>query len=338
MLLSSCVPWRHREWDSFRAECPDGDASLQRVVWERFDEAIEWLERTTGVEPVWQDTNNPRTSGRRYDPSSLTDALVARIGPDRLSLSAGSDVDSHRDDVDVHRHHRPLILATGGFPVRVARERGLLVRSNPWSEGDGLDYARTCGGATCGDLDELYARAMPAPAGSTRRGGLRAGRAALRRPRASHERAGRGVLSASSRLARERPRAGDRAPARRHCLVRARRPATTRRCARRETSAARSVETDGGVRCPCPGRRDAHTAAESATDVHGRVLRADATPIDGLYAAGVDVGGDRERRLRERARAGARPGPRGRCRVGGRSRLRAGVRAAGSVVRVYGRD
>jgi hypothetical protein len=56
-----------------------------------------------------------------------------------------------------------LVLATGGFPVRVARERGLLVRSNRWSGGDGLDHARGLGAATSGDLDELYARAMPAP-------------------------------------------------------------------------------------------------------------------------------------------------------------------------------
>ena len=44
MLLSSCVLWRHREWDDFRRECPRGDERLQRVVWERLDEAIAWLE------------------------------------------------------------------------------------------------------------------------------------------------------------------------------------------------------------------------------------------------------------------------------------------------------
>jgi hypothetical protein len=39
----------------------------------------------------------------------------------------------------------------------------LLVRSNPWSEGDGLDLAREHGASTAGDLDEFYGRAMPAP-------------------------------------------------------------------------------------------------------------------------------------------------------------------------------
>jgi succinate dehydrogenase/fumarate reductase flavoprotein subunit len=54
------------------------------------------------------------------------------------------------------------ILSTGGFPVRLARERGLAVRSNPWSEGDGLDLAKDRGAETAGDLDEFYGRALPA--------------------------------------------------------------------------------------------------------------------------------------------------------------------------------
>ena len=50
----------------------------------------------------------------------------------------------------------------GGFHVRLARERGLLLRANPWSEGDGLDLALGRGAGTAGDLDEFYGRAMPA--------------------------------------------------------------------------------------------------------------------------------------------------------------------------------
>ena len=46
--------------------------------------------------------------------------------------------------------------------MRLARERGLLVRANPWSEGDGLDFALSRGGHTAGDLQEFYGRAMPA--------------------------------------------------------------------------------------------------------------------------------------------------------------------------------
>jgi hypothetical protein len=148
------VVWRHREFELFRQECPDGDATLQRLVWERFDDAIAWLERSTGVEPVWQDTNNPRTTGRKYEPRSLTDVLVRAAGDVSLGQPA---------HVLPCTSGGPLLLATGGFPVRLARERGLLVRSNPWSEGDGLDAARSCGAATAGDLGEFYGRVMPAP-------------------------------------------------------------------------------------------------------------------------------------------------------------------------------
>jgi len=43
MLLSSCVLWRHAAWEDFRADCPGGDEALQRLVWERLDDALAWL-------------------------------------------------------------------------------------------------------------------------------------------------------------------------------------------------------------------------------------------------------------------------------------------------------
>ena len=55
-----------------------------------------------------------------------------------------------------------MIVATGGYPVRLARERGLLVRSNPWSEGDGIALALERG-ATEAPSGEFYGRAMPGP-------------------------------------------------------------------------------------------------------------------------------------------------------------------------------
>jgi fumarate reductase flavoprotein subunit len=147
MLLSSCVIWRHVEWERFRSECPAGDERLQRLIWERLDEALAWLE-SLGAEPVWQDTENPLTTGRRYDPHALT-RLLAR----------GVELETPlRDDAEL-----PLLLATGGFPVRLARERGLLLRANRWSEGDGYDFARARGASAAGDLGEFYGRVMPAP-------------------------------------------------------------------------------------------------------------------------------------------------------------------------------
>src|SRR5256885_13063372 len=150
MLLSSCVVWRHLEWERFRAECPGGDELLQRLIWERLDESLRWLE-SLGAEPVWRDTENQLTTGRRYEPRALTRLLVAAVG----------DVELATPLLDVAEP--PVLLATGGFGKRLARERGLLLRANPWSEGDGLDYATARGARVTAGMGEFYGRAMPAP-------------------------------------------------------------------------------------------------------------------------------------------------------------------------------
>jgi putative NAD(P)-binding protein/FAD binding domain-containing protein len=150
MLLSSCVVWRHLEWDRFRAECPGGDERLQRLIWERLDDSLAWLE-SLGAKPVWRDTENLLTTGRRYDPHALTQLLLAEAGDVELETPLSDAVEA------------PVLLATGGFPGRLARERGLLLRANPWSEGDGLDFALARGAATTAGMDEFYGRVMPAP-------------------------------------------------------------------------------------------------------------------------------------------------------------------------------
>ena len=67
MLLSSCVVWRYQTFEDFRAACPGGDERLQRLIHDRFDEALAWLV-SLGPEVVWEDTPNPRTTGKRFDP------------------------------------------------------------------------------------------------------------------------------------------------------------------------------------------------------------------------------------------------------------------------------
>jgi fumarate reductase flavoprotein subunit len=150
VLLSSCVVWRHLEWEGFRAECPGGDERLQRLIWERLDDSLDWLE-SLGAEPVWRDTENPLTTGRRYDPRALTRLLLEAAGGVELETPLPHDAEA------------PLLLATGGFPGRLARERGLLLRANPWSGGDGLDFAMARGATTTQGMDEFYGRVMPAP-------------------------------------------------------------------------------------------------------------------------------------------------------------------------------
>lgn len=160
-LLSSGVIWRHTELERFRRDCPAGDEALQRLVFERLDADVAWLE-TLGARVVARETGNPLTTGARFDPASLVAALVAAVGGElRLreplrELPGGS---------------APVILATGGFQAHpelvrrhVTPEAGsLLLRAAPWSTGDGLTLGLAAGGRTSAGLDEVYGRNMPAP-------------------------------------------------------------------------------------------------------------------------------------------------------------------------------
>jgi fumarate reductase flavoprotein subunit len=147
MLLSSGVVWRYRDFDEFRRQCPGGDEALQQAIWERLDDALDWLERL-GAASV-PHTTNPLTTGRRFDPRALTAALVRAAGDVELGTPP-TDADG------------PLVVATGGYPVRLAAERGLLVRSNPWSAGEGIDLA-LARGADAAPSGEFYGRAMQGP-------------------------------------------------------------------------------------------------------------------------------------------------------------------------------
>jgi succinate dehydrogenase/fumarate reductase flavoprotein subunit len=154
MLLSSCVIWRHTSWEEFRAECPGGDERLQRLVWERLDDALAWLE-AFGAPVVWQETGNPKTTGRRFDPRGLTATLAARVGEVELGTDGCGDAEA-------------TILCTGGFSASselVSRYIGpaapLRLRASAWSEGDGLAFGLERGAALSVGLDEFYGRNMP---------------------------------------------------------------------------------------------------------------------------------------------------------------------------------
>ena len=146
MLLSSGVIWRHHSAEEFREDCPDGDVTLQRRLVDELDDALDWLE-SVGAEPVARETGNPRTVGRRFDPRRLTEVLVRAAGDVRLAQP----------------FTEAQILATGGFAARLARERGLLLRASPWSEGDGLLYGLGRGADLSAGMDEFYGRALPGP-------------------------------------------------------------------------------------------------------------------------------------------------------------------------------
>jgi fumarate reductase flavoprotein subunit len=164
MLLSSGVIWRYRSFEEFRAQCPAGDPALQRVVWERLDEGLEWLE-SLGAPVVEQETGNPLTIGARFEPPGLTHALVRAAGDVRLGepLRFGHVPGT----VPGTRPEGTMVLATGGFqgdPELVGRYVGpaapLRLRANSWSAGDGLRHALQLGAALSSGLDEFYGRNM----------------------------------------------------------------------------------------------------------------------------------------------------------------------------------
>ena len=167
MLLSSGVVWRHLEWERFRAECPGGDELLQRLIWERLDDSLRWLE-SLGAEPVWRDTENPLTTGRRYDPRALTRLLVAAAGDVELETPLPDDAEPPRPARDGRLPGSPrprARAAPAGEPMeRRGRPR---FRGGPRRRDDAR-YGRV--------LRPCHARAAGADPG----GGLRPARAALR--------------------------------------------------------------------------------------------------------------------------------------------------------------
>jgi fumarate reductase flavoprotein subunit len=158
MLFSSGVVWRYRTWDEFRAQCPGGDERLQRLVFDRLDEALAWLE-ALGAPVTERETGNPLTTGVRFDTQGLTDALVHAAGDVRFGHEPGTVPGAWPEE--------PVVLATGGFQgdselvARYVRPAApLRVRANPWSAGYGLRFGLEHGAALSAGLDEFYGRNM----------------------------------------------------------------------------------------------------------------------------------------------------------------------------------
>jgi succinate dehydrogenase/fumarate reductase flavoprotein subunit len=263
-------------------------------VVEELDEGLDWLE-SLGAEVTERETGNPRTVGRRFDTRRLTETLVRAAG----NVLLGEQF----VDADV--------LATGGFAVRLARERGLLLRANPWSEGDGLAYGLARGADLSAGLDEFYGRNMPTavPEELFVRAAQVYGAHALVLDDTGREFfpgepswAETDLVQATARL----PAAAawyvvdSRALRRR---VRERTVYELVELARAEGGDVRPAEELPFDLPPSPKLAEppflairvrpgvTHTNGGLRIDERARVLRADGSAIDGLYAAGADAGG-----------------------------------------------
>jgi fumarate reductase flavoprotein subunit len=290
MLLSSGVVWRYHSLDDFRRECPTGDPRLQRLIVERLDDALDWLE-SVGARLVTAETDNPQTVGRRFDPRGLTEALARAAGVVRTGQALGSDPRTGLEE--------PLVLATGGFPVRLAREHRLPVRSNPWSEGDGLELGLAAGAATTPGMDEFYGRAMPAPPAKWGEGEFvdhaqLYGHLARVFDESGEEIAVEAADWSENRLVQEIARRGGRAlfVVEPHNLGRKTLYGTVAEAVERARTAGGTVEEreDGSVAVHVVAAVT-HTIGGLVIDERTRVFSQAGTPIEGLYAAGVDAGG-----------------------------------------------
>jgi succinate dehydrogenase/fumarate reductase flavoprotein subunit len=302
MLLSSCVVWRYREWSDFRRECPAGDERLQRLVWERLDDALDWV-MSLGARVIWDKTGNAATEGKKFDPRQLADTLVRKSGVEGY-LSSDGGVISHPS--------RAGILCTGGFgasPELVARYIGpaapLRLRASPWSTGDGLGYGLERGAGVTSGMDEFYGRNMPdAPWGEDEL--VTSSQLYARFARIFDEDGveffdRRDVAWSETNVVQATAR---RRGARAYYLL----DEGALRQRVRDRTVADMVETaPAEARVPLsalpfdPPRGTVaavrvvasmtHTIGGLRIDDRARVLRDDGAAIDGLYAAGVDAGG-----------------------------------------------
>ena len=290
MLLSSGVVWRYRTLDDFRRACPDGDESLQRQIVERLDGALAWLERL-GAPVLATETRNARTVGWRFETRALTQALAHRAGDVQLGRGFMPGTETGPEE--------PVVLATGGFPARLAQLWNLPLRASPWSEGEGLDYARTRGAATTGGMGEFYGRVMPAPPARWDESDYVELAQVYGRLVTVVDETGDEIPVdpedwSENRLVQEIARRGGTAwflvsPAE---LTHETPYGTVGEAIERVRLAGGTVdERDDGRVAVHVVSAITHTIGGIAIDEHARVLDRERLPIEGLYAAGVDAGG-----------------------------------------------
>jgi fumarate reductase flavoprotein subunit len=286
MLMSSGFVWRHRDFDTFRAECPRGNPELQRLVHERLDGALDWLEGM-GAPVEERDTGNPLTAGRRFNPRGLTELLVARAGPVRMEVPLRELPDGV-----------PVVLATGGFQgdrslVRehVTTEAGnLLLRANPWSCGDGLRFGLAAGASLSEGMGEFYGRNMPAPPAVVEpEDYVRLAQLYARHARVENERGESFETQTWSEIdvvqwTARQPRARARYVVADSALSeRVRERTVADMIAAAEEAGARVERGDGTT--------SVKVAAAITTTLGGLRVDTSARAAEGVYAAGADVGG-----------------------------------------------
>lgn len=182
--LSAGILWTAPDFETLRRICPHGDPELGRILVDGFDDAVN-LAREAGVE-VSERWHGQMGFGvaHRIDIHTLLDIWRERIESAggtilmetaaRELLTDGGAVTGAAvsgPDGDQRVDAAATVLATGGFQGDGERVRALIgagaeeliVRSNPYSTGDGLRLGLAAGGSLSGSLDTFYGHLLPTP-------------------------------------------------------------------------------------------------------------------------------------------------------------------------------
>lgn len=183
-LYSSGYVWSYRDLETYRRQAPAGDPVLQRLILNRLEEGLLWLE-DHGAPVLSRETNNPLTFGFRLDPDRTVTAFVERIFAGGGRISLGTALDGLVQDADGRvsgmqasakagrwtEASDAVVLASGGFagdPELVRRyiiggPGRMRLRAHPRSTGDGFHAALAAGALESAGLEEFYGRNLPAP-------------------------------------------------------------------------------------------------------------------------------------------------------------------------------
>jgi succinate dehydrogenase/fumarate reductase flavoprotein subunit len=182
--LSAGILWTAPDSETMRRVVPGGDPALGTALAEGFEAAVEWI-RSFGVfvSERWE-SQMGFGSAVHVDVAALfekwrdriersgrimLDTAGRRLLVDGAGRVRGAEVSSPSGTVELQAG--AVLLATGGFQGNPDLRAGfiggpagsMLVRSNPWSTGDGFRLGRQAGAATSRCLGAFYGHLVPSP-------------------------------------------------------------------------------------------------------------------------------------------------------------------------------
>lgn len=183
MRISNGVLWTYLPYERLRERAPNGDPALQRLLADRFETDLDWLE-AIGADLSPPEFDVPSV-GKEIDPGPFTEHLTRRIEDGGGKLRLETPLDSletengeitgvrarSADGTTVDVEASAVIVATGGFQgnERLLEQyvtddaSNLYLRSVPQCTGDGYLAAEDVGAKTTGGHGTFYGHTLAAP-------------------------------------------------------------------------------------------------------------------------------------------------------------------------------